>query len=137
MASDLPKTVVVVLVFIKRGSEILLVRQGYGEKFWSLPGGVLEEGESIDQAAIREVKEETGLDIRLGRLVGVYSKPADNAIALTFEAQVSGGVLHPSNEIIDAQYFSLDHLPGHIRKHLLQRVKDFEAGFPDTVVRVQ
>lgn len=58
----------------------MLVRQNYGQGYWSLPGGKMEAGESIDQAAIREVKEETGLDIRLKRVVGLYSKPGENAI---------------------------------------------------------
>ena len=64
--TDLSKTIVVALVFICKEESILLVRQNYTKKYWSLPGGVMEAGESLDQTAIREVKEETGLDIRLG-----------------------------------------------------------------------
>lgn len=75
MTSEIPKTVVAVLVFIQKQDRILLVKQGYGHQYWSLPGGVMESSDSIEQSAVREVREETGLDIYLGRLVGVYSLP--------------------------------------------------------------
>jgi len=132
-----PKTVVTVLVFIPRGDAILLARQNYGRQYWSLPGGVMEAGESVEQAAIREVKEETGLDIQLGRLVGVYSKPGENGLALTFEGRVTGGVLQADNEIAEVRYFPLANLPENIRQHLRQRVEDFKAGLPEAVVRTQ
>jgi ADP-ribose pyrophosphatase YjhB (NUDIX family) len=63
---------VVALVFIRQDDRILLVRQNYGRRHWSLPGGVMERGESVDEAAVREVKEETGLDVRLTRVVGLF-----------------------------------------------------------------
>jgi 8-oxo-dGTP pyrophosphatase MutT (NUDIX family) len=65
MDKDLPKFAVTALVFIARGDELLLVRQSYGKRYWSLPGGSMEHGESVEQAAVREAKEETGLDVRL------------------------------------------------------------------------
>src|SRR5512133_4377105 len=99
--TELPKTVVVALVFICDQGTILLVKQNYGNQYWSLPGGVMEAGESLEQAAIREVKEETGLDIQPGKLIGVYSKPGENALALTFEGKVIGGILRADHEIIE------------------------------------
>ncbi len=137
MNSEIAKTVVAVLVFIQEQDRILLVKHGYGQLYWSLPGGVMESGESIEQAASREVREETGLDISLGRLVGVYSLPSENALALTFEARVVGGELCPCYEIIDAQFFPLSNLPGHVRKHFHERVEDFIAGLPNAIVRMQ
>ncbi|HNT26396.1 MAG TPA: NUDIX domain-containing protein [Anaerolineales bacterium] len=131
------KTVVTVLVFLRHGDAILLAKQRYGRQYWSLPGGVMEAGESVEQAAIREVKEETGLDIQLGRLVGVYSKPGENGLALTFEGRVTGGVLQADNEIAEVRYFPLANLPENIRQHLRQRVEDFQAGLPEALVRTQ
>ena len=133
----LHKTVVAAFAFIRKEETILLVKQGYGHQFWSLPGGVMEEGESIDQAAIREVKEETGLNIRLEKLIGVYSKPSEGALALTFVGEVVGGELRADNEIIEVCFFPLANLPENIREHLSQRVDDFIAALPHPVIRTQ
>ena len=135
--TELHKTVVAAFVFIRKEDSILLVKQSYGEQYWSLPGGVMEAGESIDLAAIREVREETGLDIRLGRLVGVYSKPGEGALALTFEGFIEGGKLKADNEVSDVGYFQFIRLPDNIRAHLRQRVEDFQADLSQTVFRSQ
>ena len=97
----------------------------------------MEEGESIEQAAIREVKEETGLEIRLGRLIGVYSKPSEGALAMTFAGNVEGGELKTGHEVIDVGYFPMTKLPENVRDHLRQRVEDFQANLPYTVIRTQ
>ena len=127
---------VVALVFIAREEKILLVRQNYGPRYWSLPGGVMEPGESIDQAAIREVKEETGLDIRLKRVVGLYSKPGENGLAVCFEGEQVGGTLAADNEILECGYFAHDCLPEPIREHLRQRIEDYR-NCADVVIRTQ
>jgi 8-oxo-dGTP diphosphatase len=75
-----PRIVVWAGVLIRQDESILLVRQGYGDRYWSLPGGMMEPGESIDHAAIREVQEETGLHVRIKRVVGLYSKPDEGAL---------------------------------------------------------
>lgn len=134
--NELPRYVIAVLVFICKEDTVLLVKQSYGNQYWSLPGGVVEFGESVDQAAIREVREETGLDIRIKHVVGLYSKPSEQSLAITFEGEIVGGVLAPNNEVCDCQYFYFDDLP-QAREHLYQRVDDFRQGFPDVVIRTQ
>ena len=117
--------VVTALVFIEQEGKLLLVQQDYGARYWSLPGGVMEAGESVDQTAIREVKEETGLDIQLKRVVALYSKPHENGLAVCFEGEVTGGVLAPDNEISACGYFHPDALPEPVRPHLRQRIEDY------------
>jgi 8-oxo-dGTP pyrophosphatase MutT (NUDIX family) len=69
---DRPHLSLAAAAVIFDGRRVLLVRQGYARRRWSLPGGVLEAAESPDEAAIREVYEETGLHISLRHLVGIY-----------------------------------------------------------------
>jgi 8-oxo-dGTP diphosphatase len=135
--AELAKSIVAAFVFIRREVSILLVKQSYGHQYWSLPGGVMESGESIEQTAIREVKEETGLDICLDKLIGIYSIPDECGLALTFIGSIVSGELIPNNEVMEATYFSLADLPTNIRDHLRQRVEDFQADLPDVVFRTQ
>ena len=58
--------------------------------WWNLPGGGMEVGETVDEAMIREVREETGLKVRVEQLVGVYSKPQKQEVVLTFRCAVIG-----------------------------------------------
>lgn len=137
MSEENSRTKVAVFVFIRRTNTILLVKQRQGSQNWSLPGGTMEPGESLDETAVREVKEETGLDIQLTRVVGLYSKPDENALAITFEAQVISGKLAPANEISAVAYFSLDNLPKTMRAHMQRRMDDYLAGRAEAVFASQ
>ena len=102
---------------------LVKVRMASGE-YWQWPGGMIEVGETAAQTAVREYKEETGLEIALVRLVGVYSGPnfavtyenGDQVeyTAIIFEGRVIGGSLSQSDgvEVFDAAYFSLDEIAG-------------------------
>lgn len=100
---------------------ILLTRRADNGQ-WCLPGGAVESGESVAEACEREVVEETGLKVRVKRLVGVYSHSdqlvvyADGnkayIVALHFEAEVLGGKLSLSNETTDFGYFTLEEIEG-------------------------
>lgn len=135
---SVPRFIVVALVFIRQEESILLVKQKYGRGYWSLPGGMMVYGESIDQAAIREVREETGLEVALDRLVGVYSRPDEEALAMTFAGTVVGGRLDlDTEEVTAAGYFHPDQLPSPVRPHLRQRIVDYWKLQPNTVWRSQ
>src|SRR5512144_2689523 len=89
-----------VTVAIIDGSKVLLTKREDFE-VWCLPGGAVDEGESIAQAAIREVREETGLEVELIRLVGVYSLPEGphyGAHLIVFAARPTGGGFAPSRQ---------------------------------------
>ena len=71
----------------------------------SFPSGCVDHGEPMDDAAIREVKEETGLDIELGKLAGLYSWSGSPVVLAVYTAQVVGGTLEPGHEAQDAAPF--------------------------------
>jgi len=128
---------VVVLLLIRSGDSVLLVHQRR-TGLWSLPGGKVESGESLDQAAIREMKEETGLDVRLGRVVGLYSQPADGELIVTMHAEVVGGALHGgTDEISECAYTLMTRLPAAARPQLRQRIDDFARGELAAILRAQ
>jgi 8-oxo-dGTP diphosphatase len=91
---------------------ILCVRMNYATHAWTTPGGRVEHGESPLDALKREVLEESGLDVVVGDLVGVYSKPYKDDIVLFFHARVIGqNPWQPNNEIAQIGYFGRDELP--------------------------
>ena len=118
-------------IFNEEGKVLLTRRLDNGQ--WCLPSGGMDAGESPAETCIREVFEETGLRVRVTRLVGVYSDPnqlvvyADGTkvqiVALHFEAEITGGTLDLSNETSAFGYFSLEEMAememlGHHRKRI-------------------
>src|SRR5438067_7769104 len=79
--------------------------------WWNLPGGGMEVGETVDEAVVREVREETGLEVQVEQLVGVYSKPQKQEVVLTFRCAVTGGGLSETEESRECRYFLPSALP--------------------------
>lgn len=94
-------------------SQLVLVRRaiepGYG--LWVFPGGFVDRGEELPKAAIREAREESGLDIRLDRLVNIYSYPDAAVIVVVYAATAMGGELCGDEECLETRLFSADNLP--------------------------
>jgi 8-oxo-dGTP diphosphatase len=81
-------------VIIRQGDDLVLIRRANPPHGWALPGGFVDEGEPVEQAAVREALEETGLDVRLDELLYVYSDPARDrrmhTISIVFTATADG-----------------------------------------------
>jgi ADP-ribose pyrophosphatase YjhB (NUDIX family) len=115
---------------ILSGEKILLTMR---EDFhaWCLPGGEVEEGESLAQMALREAKEEIGLEVCIERLVGIYSltSPERSSHEIIFAGHPVGGELHPDpHEVADAGWFELHDLPDPIVPWKRQQIRDALAG---------
>lgn len=131
-------------IFEERGRILLTRRADNGQ--WCLPGGGMESGESAAEACEREVFEETGLRVRVKRLVGVYSHadqlvvyPDGNKahiVALHFEAEVIGGELGLSNETTDFGYFTLDEIQNmeFLGRHK-ERIIDTLGNYPEALIK--
>lgn len=135
------------IIFDESRTRILLARRSDNSR-WSIVGGHMEAGETVAEACEREVLEETGLRVRAGRLIGVYTSPnhvivyGDGAryqiVAFSFECDVLGGELATSDETTEFGWFSREDIDGiDLMEHHVERLVDaFEvrADAP-TVVR--
>ena len=92
--------------------ERVLVSRRVDSGWFNLPGGGVDPGESVTEGLIREVREETGLEVEIGRLVGDYSKPQKHEVVLTFRARVTGGSPVPSDEADYHTWVRADELDG-------------------------
>lgn len=95
------------------GGRIVLVRRaiepGYGK--WVFPGGYVDRGEEVHLAAVREAREEAGLDIRLERLVNVYSYAGTAPVIIVYAASIVGGRLCCDDEGLEARLFEPETIP--------------------------
>ena len=91
---------------------VLLVHQSYGSRRWALPGGLLEPGESPQAAAVREVREELGVEFEPDCLVAVYTLAGDGGIRFVFGGRVDGTPsAHDPAEISEVRWWDVDRLP--------------------------
>ena len=101
------------IAIIENGRILLTKRQDV--PVWCIPGGHLDPAEFIFEAAIREAKEETGLDVELTGLVGLYSLPNKGefgSFEIIFSARPSSGkLIRNTDETVDAAFYSVDELP--------------------------
>jgi ADP-ribose pyrophosphatase YjhB (NUDIX family) len=130
MGRDNPMSMIAVNVAVLQDNKILLTQRDDFET-WILPGGGVEDGESIAQAAIRETKEETGLDIELTKLVGIYSRLGNflkGHIVLFIGKQIGGEIKCQPGETIAVEWFTLDQIPSPLTLGHKKRIQDVIDG---------
>jgi ADP-ribose pyrophosphatase YjhB (NUDIX family) len=121
------------VIFDRRGRLLLQQRSDGGQ--WGLPGGSIEIGESVRDAVIREVREETGLRVNPRRLVGVYSEPRRQVVrypdgnvwhyvSICFECAVRGGELTTGDETLALAYVAPTRLPTTVLPNHRIRIRD-------------
>lgn len=130
------------VLFDARGRVLLMKRSDNG--YWALPGGGVEPGESVTEALVREVEEETGLQVRPVHLIGVYSNPhvmlryADGhtcqPVSLTFRCELEGGTACATEEALAVEWFAPDALPALLPLHH-ERLADALAGREAAAIR--
>jgi ADP-ribose pyrophosphatase YjhB (NUDIX family) len=117
------------------GRHRLLLQQRSDGGQWGLPGGSVEIGESVADAVVREVREETGLTVRPQRIVGVYSEPGLQIVrypdgnvwhyvSVCFECAVQSGELTTCDETLALEYFPLRRLPRTLLPNHRVRIRD-------------
>ncbi len=123
------------IIFDQERRVLLCHRNDYD--FWNLPGGGLEEGESPWGGVMREVKEETGLEVEVVKLLGIYSKVDKDEIVFSFLCNVIGGSLSTSDESDQVEYFEVGKIPKNISAKQLERIKDALEDNGKTLMKVQ
>ena len=132
------------VIFDRRGHLLLQQRSDGGQ--WGLPGGSVEIGESVTDAVIREVQEETGLTVTVRRMIGVYSDPGLQVVRypngnvwhyvnVCFECAVRGGELTTCDETLALRYFPLGRLPRTLLSNHRVRIRDARVGRVAAFVR--
>jgi len=131
------------LVFDEAREKILLTRRADNGR-WCLPGGGMDPGESAAEACAREVLEETGLEVQVTKLVGVYTTPdllieypdgnKIQPVAFSFEVEITGGKLTLSDETTEFGWYTLAEMEAlDIMENHVQRIGDAVKNRPEAV----
>ena len=115
MKPETPHLTVDALIF--RGDKLVLIKRKNPpfRGMWALPGGFVDVGETVEDACIREAREETGLAVKLQDLVGVYSQPdrdpRGHTVSIAYKCTIDSGELEAADDAAEAGYFKLNKLP--------------------------
>ena len=106
-----PKVVASTIFMLNGG--IVLLRRGVEPSMgkWVFPGGYVDRGESVADAAIRETREESQVDVKLGPLLNVYSYPRSPNVIVVYTAEIIGGDVGAGDESLEAKIFPAEEIP--------------------------
>lgn len=116
-------------VVVARDGCVLLGRRGPGARAagrWSFPAGFVERGEPVEAAAVREAREETGLSIALGPLLGLYSAPGETVVLAVYVGDAAGEPV-AGDDIVEVGWFAPDALPPLAFPHDARILADWRA----------
>ncbi len=112
-----PKLAVAVIIYSDR--KVLLGRRGQGERQgrWSFPAGFVDRGERVEGAAVREVREETSMDVVLGPLIMLRSATDDPVVLAVYSATPGERAPSPGPELTELRWFGRENLPDLAFEH--------------------
>ena len=97
---------------VEKNQKFLLIQEATPEIYglWNVPAGHIDSGETVEEAAVRETREESGFIVSIDAELGTYSM-SNNHLIHVFQARIHGGeIAFPKNEILDARWFSYDEI---------------------------
>ena len=114
---------------VEREGRILMTLRAHdpGRGQWGLPAGFMEWDEEVPAAGMREVFEETGLVVRMGDIIGVYSPPEHGVVLVMYAAEIVSGELRVSAESYALEFFAPDALPTLAFSNTRQVLADWQA----------
>ena len=131
-------------IIFDEARERVLMTQREDNSRWCLPGGGMDPGESAAEACVREVLEETGLEARVTRLIGIYTTPdilieypdgnKIQPVAFSFEAEITGGELGLSDEAIAFGWYTVADIEAmDAMEHHVTRIRDAVKSIPEAI----
>ncbi|MCJ1778535.1 NUDIX hydrolase [Mammaliicoccus sciuri] len=131
-----PKHIVSAACIVLNDEDKILLIKG-PKRGWEMPGGQVELGEPLYDAAIREVKEESGADIKIIRFCGIFQNTKSSIVNTLFLARYTGGTLQTSDESLEVGFFTYDEVMNMVTRqtfkerfeYCLNRTEPFVVSF--------
>lgn len=140
MENEIIKVAVVAGVVLKKDNKFLLVqeKQPQAYKLWNLPAGRVDVGETLEEAAAREAKEESGYIVRIISQLGIFHENAEAVVKHAYAGEIIGGDLKfPEDELLDVKWFSLEEIESMKNKlrspWIFEAIMKYEKDFKNSI----